>query len=421
MSVELLGSIGGAEGSEVGSAGPDMVGVDDLRPAGQDGPRQAVDEGSLREGGGRAPQKILHLTSVHTIRDPRIFHKECKSLAALGHDVALIAPHDRAEVIDGVRIVPVAKASGRLQRMLLTGLRVLRAARRERGDVCHFHDPELMWVGILLKLGGTKVVYDVHEDVPKQIMGKHWIPEAVRPLISRAVWLVEQATARIIDGIVAATPSIAEKFPAAKTTVVQNFPEAAFAHRDGHETPWPQRGDAFVYTGGLMAIQGAREMAQAFDLLPEGMTGTVAGTFHPPELEAEVAALPGWRRVRFQGQVPRPEVVAAMRNARAGVVLNHPTVNYVDAYPTKMFEYMASGLPVVCSNFPLWEGIVRDAECGIAVDPRDPQAIAAALRSLADDPERAQRLGENGRRAIAERYNWETELGKLEALYERIA
>jgi glycosyltransferase involved in cell wall biosynthesis len=125
--------------------------------------------------------------------------------------------------------------------------------------------------------------------------------------------------------------------------------------------------------------------------------------------------------VRFLGQVPRTQVVGAMRAARIGIVLNHPTVNYVDAYPTKMFEYMASGLPVVCSNFPLWAEIVGGAECGIAVDPRDPAAIAAAIRSLAEDPERARRLGENGRRAIAERFNWEAELRKLEALYERVA
>jgi glycosyltransferase involved in cell wall biosynthesis len=131
--------------------------------------------------------------------------------------------------------------------------------------------------------------------------------------------------------------------------------------------------------------------------------------------------MPGWRRVRFLGQVPRAEVVAAMRSARAGVVLNHPTVNYVDAYPTKMFEYMACGLPVVCSNFPLWTEIVRGADCGIAVDPRDPRAIADAIRALGDDPALARRLGENGRRAIAERFNWEAELGKLEALYRKVA
>jgi glycosyltransferase involved in cell wall biosynthesis len=367
-----------------------------------------------------APQKIRHLTSVHSIRDPRIFHKECKSLAALGHDVGLVACHDRAETIDGVRIVPVERGKGRLERMLRVGWRVYAAARRERADVYHFHDPELMWVGVLLKLRGARVIYDVHEDVPKQIMSKHWIPRWVRAPISKAVFAVEQAVARILDGIVAATPAIARKFPAAKTVVVQNFPEAAFARSDG-AGPLTQRADAFVYTGGLMEVQGVREMAHAFALLPEGMTGTIAGTFHPPALEDEIGALPGWRRVRYLGQVPRAEVRQVMSGGRAGLVLNHPTLNYVDAYSTKMFEYMALGIPVVCSNFPLWAEIVGGAECGIAVDPRDPQAIAAAIRALSDDPDRATRLGENGRRAIAERYNWEAELAKLDGLYRKVA
>jgi glycosyltransferase involved in cell wall biosynthesis len=366
-------------------------------------------------------QRIRHLTSVHSIRDPRIFHKECKSLASDGHDVGLVAVHERAEVSDGGKIVPVARAEGRLDRMLRVGWRVYRAARRERADVYHFHDPELLWVGVLLKLGGAAVIYDVHEDVPKQIMGKHWIPGWARPLISRAVAVVEQVGARIVDGIVAATPSIAAKFPPHKTAVVQNFPEASFARADGAERPFDERSDAFVYAGGLMEIQGVREMATAFALLPDGMRGTVAGTFYPATLEAEIAALPGWRRVRYLHQVPRAEVVQAIRDARAGLVLNHPTVNYVDAYPTKMFEYMALGLPVVCSNFPLWTEIVRGADCGVAVDPHDPEAIAHAITALGDDAELARRLGENGRRAIAERFNWEAELAKLEALYRQVA
>jgi glycosyltransferase involved in cell wall biosynthesis len=334
--------------------------------------------------------------------------------------VGLVACHERAETIDGVRIVPIDRGTGRLDRMVRVGWRVYAAARREHADVYHFHDPELMWVGVLLKLRGARVIYDVHEDVPKQIMSKHWIPGWARPLISKAVFAVEQVAARILDGIVAATPSIARKFPDAKTVVVQNFPEAAFARTDG-ATPLHDRADAFVYTGGLMEVQGVREMAQAFALLPDGMTGTIAGTFYPPTLEPEIRALPGWERVRYLGQVPRAEVIRVMGAGRTGLVLNHPTLNYVDAYSTKMFEYMALGIPVVCSNFPLWAEIVGGAECGIAVDPRDPRAIAGAIRALNDDPERAARLGENGRRAIAERYNWEAELAKLDALYRSVA
>jgi glycosyltransferase involved in cell wall biosynthesis len=368
-----------------------------------------------------ATHKIRHLTSVHSVRDPRIFHKECKSLSGLGHDVALIACHERAEVVDGIRIVPIDPPRHRSDRVVRVGWQVYRAAARERADVYHFHDPELMWVGALLKLGGSRVIYDVHEDLPKQIIGKPYIPAWARPLVSRVAAIAEKLTAQIVDGIVAATPTIARRFPAGKTVVVQNFPEASFASIDAGATPFADRSDAFVYTGGLMEVQGVREMAEAFALLPGGMTGTVAGTFHVPELEMQVAAMPGWQRVRFLGQVPRAEVLRVMGNARCGLVLNHPTVNYVEAYATKMFEYMARGMPVVCSDFPLWVDIVTTADCGIAVDPRSPRAIADAIRRLAGDAVLARRLGDNGRRAVAERFNWEAELTKLEALYRRVA
>jgi glycosyltransferase involved in cell wall biosynthesis len=131
--------------------------------------------------------------------------------------------------------------------------------------------------------------------------------------------------------------------------------------------------------------------------------------------------MPGWQRVRFLGQVPRAEVLRVMGDARCGLVLNHPTVNYVEAYATKMFEYMARGLPVVCSDFPLWVDIVTTAECGITVDPRSPRAIADAIRLLARDAALARRLGENGRRAVAERFNWEAERSTLAAFYRELA
>jgi glycosyltransferase involved in cell wall biosynthesis len=363
-------------------------------------------------------RKLLHLTSVHSVRDPRIFHKQCRSLVRLGYDVGLVACHDRTETLEGVRIVGVDRPRSRLDRMTRVAWQVYRAAVRDGAGVCHFHDPELLWVGALLKLRGRRVVYDVHEDVPKQVLGKHWIPARARRPVARAVAIGERLGARIVDGIVAATPSIAAKFPAGKTVVVQNFPEASFARADG---PRPAPADAFVYAGGLMEIQGVREMAEAFALLPEGMTGTVAGTFHPAALHEQIAALPGWRRVRFIGQVARPDVVRAIDGASVGIVVNNPTPNYVEAYPTKMFEYMARGVPVVCSDFALWAAIVRDADCGIAVDPRSPRAIAEAIQALNEDPQRARRLGENGRRAVAERYNWERELRKLEALYRALA
>ena len=114
------------------------------------------------------------------------------------------------------------------------------------------------------------MIYDVHEDVPKQIIEQTLDPGQGTPARLQGDGDRRELAARIVDGIVAATPSIARKFPADKTVVVQNFPEASFARADGACPSLANRPDAFVYTGGLMEVQGVREMAQAFELLPEG-------------------------------------------------------------------------------------------------------------------------------------------------------
>ena len=253
---------------------------------------------------------------------------------------------------------------------------------RERADLYHFHDPELLWVGVLLKLRGLRVVYDVHEDVPKQIMSKHWIPRWARPLVSKGVGARRAGSPRaIVDGIVAATPSIARKFPASKTVVVQNFPEASFARADGAARGSAERPDAFVYTGGLMEIQGVREMAQAFALAARGHDAARwRARSTPRRSRQEIAALPGWRRVRFLGQVPRSRDRRRHRQRAGGHRAQPPDGNYVDAYSTKMFEYMARGLPGRVLQLPAVGRHRRRRRLRDRGRSADPEAIADAIR-----------------------------------------
>ena len=369
---------------------------------------------------GGARPRFRHLTSAHEVDDSRILRRECASLVRAGHDVAIIAGQPPSEPVEQVPVVGVGVCRNRVDRMTRIAWHVLRAAWRERADVCHLHDPELLWVGLLLKLAGCRVVYDVHEDLPKQIMSKSWIPQRARRPLSVVVSIAERICAEFFDAIVAATPSIAERFPAEKTVVVQNFPSKAAAGADLPSLPFERRPYAFAYTGGLTEVQGVREIMAIASLLPAEVTGVIAGWFDSAEVEREVRACPGWRRVDHLGEIPPGAVLDVLRGARCGIVVDHPISNYVDSYSTKMFEYMACGLPVVCSNFPLWEKIVGDAECGILVDPLDPPAAAAAIEKLAYDPDEARRLGENGRRAVLSRFNWEAEFTKLDELYRRL-
>jgi glycosyltransferase involved in cell wall biosynthesis len=363
--------------------------------------------------------RIRHLTSVHRVEDTRILRRECASLAQAGHEVALIAGQLPRDPVDGVRVVGVGLPRNRIDRATRVAWRVFRAARRERSGICHFHDPELIWVGLLLKLLGHRVVYDVHEDVPLQIMNKFWIPPWARSFLARGVAVAEWVGGRIFDAVVAATPSIAEKFPPGKTVVVQNFPHVEIAHRPD-PLPVEERRYAFAYAGGLTAVQGIREIVVVAEALPSPARGVLAGWFDNDEVERDVRASAGWHRVDYLGEVDHERAIEAIREAVCGIVVDHPISNYLDSYSTKMFEYMACGVPVVCSAFPLWERIVSGADCGITVNPLDPTAAAAAIEKLVRDPDETRRLGANGRKAILERYNWEAEFAKLDSLYARL-
>lgn len=362
--------------------------------------------------------KVRQLSTVHAIGDTRVLHKECKSLLDAGHDVALIASNPRDEVVEGVPVLGIGVASNRFTRMTVSTTRLLRRALAEDADIYHFHDPELIPVGIALRLRGKKVVYDVHEDVPKQIMNKFWIKPALKLPFAAAATAFEKVAGLALSGVVTATPSIAEKFPARKTVVVQNFPEVGLAAVVNTKS-FSLRRNAFVYVGGLSEQQGLFEMLEAFTKLPEGLTGVLAGKFKQKEEEAR--AHPGWSRVRYPGVVGRAQVVEALRDAVCGVVLDHPITNYVDAYSTKMFEYMACGIPVICSNFPMWERLIEEYGCGVAVDPFDTDAVAEWITRYNTDHDLAREHGENGRRAIAEKLNWGVELDKMLTLYARIA
>ena len=365
--------------------------------------------------------KVAHLSSAHPPDDTRIFYKECRTLAQAGYEVVLIIPHDRDEVVNGVRIRAVPKPTSRFDRMVGTVREVYRAALEENAIVYHFHDPELIPVGIMLKNKGKKVIYDVHEDLPRQILTKPWIVPFLRRVVGVGAQTVENLCARYFDRIITVTSTIADRFSENKTTVVHNYP--ILEEFEGPDfIPYQKRDPLVVYVGGITAIRGIKEMVKAVELIPAewGVRLILAGKFSPPALEDDVSAMAGWSNVEYLGWQSRDEVADLLSKARIGLVLLHPTLNYMDAYPIKLFEYMAAGIPVVASDFPLWRKIVSDIGCGLLVDPLNPQAIADAVQWLLAHPVEAELMGQRGQDAVINKYNWSTESQKLLGVYQSL-
>jgi len=362
---------------------------------------------------------IVHLTSVHPRNDTRIFIKQCRSLAAHGYEVTLVVADGQSdECKDNVKVVDVGHLPGRLNRIFKTTRRVLKKAIELDADLYHFHDPELMPIGLLLKRHGKLVIYDVHEDVPRQNLSKPYIPVVFRKPISLMIGALEAFSARCFDGVVTATPFINRRFLelGANAVNVNNYPLASELY--AAENQWKNKEQVVCYVGGIARIRGAFEMAEAIGKTKYRLL--LAGNIET-DIEKGLKQMPGWRQVDALGFVDREGVRVMNGRSMAGLVVLHPTINYIDALPVKMFEYMSAGIPVIASNFPLWKEIIEGARCGICVDPLNPEEIAEAIQFIIEHPAEAEQMGKNGRRAVEERYNWGMEERKLLEFYNEIA
>ncbi|MEM7728639.1 MAG: glycosyltransferase family 4 protein [Pseudomonadota bacterium] len=211
------------------------------------------------------------------------------------------------------------------------------------------------------------------------------------------------------DGILAPTEQIVRRFPPRKTHLIRNFPILSElippAQRDYADRP-----KQFAYVGGLTENRNIDGMMDGVAKLEDPDARLrLAGTFFPPSLEERILSKPEWERVIWDGWVSRQEVASLLGDARAGLVLLRPIEHEMLTLPIKMFEYMAAGLPVISSDFPLWRDIIEKAECGLLVDPMDVSAIAGAMQWILDHPDEAERMGQRGRAAIEEHYSWEAE------------
>lgn len=363
--------------------------------------------------------KICHLTSVHPRYDTRIFIKECCSLVKLYNTSLVVADGKGNEIINDVNIHDVGKSNGRIERIFSTSKAILRKALEVDADVYHLHDPELIPIGIKLKNQGKKVIFDAHEDLPNQIKSKHYLNEQSKKVLSFLVTNYEKYACSKFDAIVAATPFIRDKFlKINKNSVdINNYPKLEeFELSDNNY----QKELQVCYVGGISEVRGINEMVTAIDLADTNVKLVVAGNFVGNNLEAQVKALNGWNKVDFLGYLNREGIKNTISSSIAGLVVLHPTNSYLDSLPVKMFEYMASGVPVIASNFPLWKTIVEETNSGICVNPLDAKEIANAIDFLISNSDVAEKMGNNGKKLVNEKFNWRVEEEKLFKLYKDI-
>lgn len=360
--------------------------------------------------------KICHLTSVHTRFDTRIFLKECTSLVKNDFDVHLVVADNKGDELKiGINIHDVGAPKGRINRIINTTKKVYKKAIELDADVYHFHDPEMMMYAYLLKRKGKKVIYDIHEDLPRQLLSKPYLNGFSKYVLSFLIEGTEDFCASRFDHLITATPFIRDRFLKinSNTIDINNYPILDELYEEGIV----KKEDQVCFIGSISEIRGIEALVRACEHIDGKLV--LAGSFKNALFEQKIKSLEGWKNVDFRGFVNREEAKQIMAESKAGIVTFLPMPNHVNAQPNKMFEYMSASLPVICSNFPLWYSIVEKNNCGKCVDPTSVAELSSCINQFLKDDSLSQ-LGKNARKKVIESYSWGAEEKKINNIYNNL-
>ncbi|MDC0313689.1 glycosyltransferase [Flavobacteriales bacterium] len=355
---------------------------------------------------------ICHLSSAHADGDVRIFHKECVSLSEAGFDVSLVITNTTSRKEDGVNIVSFPRATNaRFNRMTKTVFQTYKVAKKINADVYHFHDPELMFIGVLLRLRGKKVAYDVHEDVPKQILDKKWLgPKWFRYVISWLFRAFQWCCCLFYFHIFTATPEIAKRFNSKKTSVIFNYPIIEYL-KNAPKSDYKKTIPSVVYAGGLTELRGIKKLILSIGKLNGKVELWLIGPWESESFQQECEQSDGFKHTVYFGKIPLKKVYEYYQIADIGAHTVFPSERHLIGIPTKILECMGIGMPVILTYGEYWKSFFGNTVK--FVDAMDPQNIADGIKDLIDNPEKTKKMSIEAEKFIIEKCSWEAECKKL--------
>lgn len=353
--------------------------------------------------------RVVHLSTVHHSRDNRVYNKEARGLTEAGFDLTLVITAD-SDAEHPVRVRALPRVSGRRARLTTSQRNAWRVLTELRPDVLHIHDPELVMLALQWRRHhGTRIIFDAHEDLVKQIDTKPYLSARARPVV-RGVARRLVSLANTFDAVVAATESIAANFSNPRTVVVRNYPWLAdFSAADAATVP-----GRVIYAGDLSEERKLSFMCDAVTaarkLVPDAHL-SLAGRLLPGA-DAIVAAQPPGV-VDHVGLLPPADLPEFLARGQLGLVFLEPLPNYLESLPTKLFEYMGAGVPFIASDFPFWQNEFGCYDAGCFIPSDDAERAGQQIAELLQRPDECRRLGDNGRRAVREHLNFDSQLPAL--------
>jgi len=372
-------------------------------------------------------KRVCILLSVQDPFEIRLFHREARTLASNGYCVTIIARCNESKMVEGIKIIGIGEAKNRIWRILGTW-KVFKRALREKTDIYMFLNPELLFWGVVLRIvTGKPVVYDCHEHFPDTVRIKPYIPPLLRVIASILIDFYERSLAYFVNCIVTADEETTKRFTRTNRIVVTLFNFPRLEYFKTVSANYGQNRSTLIHSGSLGKERGGDIMVESLklvkDKIPEArlvLIGKFEDSAYKNTLIEKIERNDLQDNVIILEQVPHVELINHIAKSNIGLSLLQPCPKHQKNIPQKIFEYMACGIPVVASDLSTARPFIEPSECGILVDPTNPKQLAEALIFLLQNPEDAKRMGENGRKAVLEKYNWETESKKLLAVYKEL-
>jgi glycosyltransferase involved in cell wall biosynthesis len=361
---------------------------------------------------------------VHHPEEVRIFEKELTSLAERYTEVRYICRVPKQDEIRGIKRIPIPEFSNEWLRIVLAPLiAFIKAMLLPRDSIYHLHVPELLPMGLVMKWLGRTVIYDVHEDTPRQILTKVWIPEQWKHRIAKVAAKLEQLAAVEFDQIITCEPVTQRRFERYGSVLLRNFPKWS-EFESVNSDDYTQRDPVLVYYGQLTELRGITRLLEVLELINTKRSDPVrlilGGKWVPEAYHAELQSHLGWRYVDYRGFLSREQIREALQQAQLGVLLVDPHPKYLRSFPVKPYEYLAAGVPTLLSDFPAWHEMPVVGDFAYFVDPTDPQAIADRIQQLLNAGEQAVAQAQRAHDEIRSRYCWEQEVQRLFRIYDRL-
>ncbi|HZP49860.1 glycosyltransferase [Actinocrinis sp.] len=324
---------------------------------------------SHTEASGLRPDVTI-LSSGHDVADARL-HRHCAALHRAGLRVEVIAKGRPGDAPAGTEFRPT-----RTRGMTGRGMQALLLPAKARGRVVVTLDPDLIPAARLHRAltHGRRLAVDLHEDYVALLGDRAWARGA-RGAIAKTWARTAISLSRRADLTVVADQHVPPG-EAARRLVVRNLPDLSLLPERGEPDQRPRA----LYVGDVRESRGLFTMLRAIELAPDwelDVVGPVAARDRA-RLDAWRAESPAAARVRMHGRMPPAAAWQLARGAWAGMSLLHSTPAFEDAVPSKIYEYLACGLPVLSSPIRRAAQLVQQAGAGVVV--ADAEEAATALR-----------------------------------------